>query len=318
MHSAFVPSMTPFTESDALNEDALRVHLRRLGAAGMGVYLGGSGSSEGYALSLDERRRVLEIGVEELKGVVPVRAMGVEPRTAKEMIAFAQMVATTGIDAVQLYPIDPGHGIMLRLNEHEAFYEAVLNEISMPVVLSMHHHAGYILPLDLVEKLLDRHPQIIGINYTFSDLGARGGVSLPGTRYVQGADSKYFVQLADLLRGRAELHAGSPSQILSVLALGGTGFLTSEGNIAPRMCMEIIHQWEKGDLSGVADAFLRFSRFQTQMAQFTLITGVKTALQVLGFPAGPAREPRQPLADDDRDHIARVLAEFNIAETEGF
>ena len=79
-------SLTPFTETGALDEPGLRAHLRRLGAAGIGVYLAGSGSGEGYTLTRDERRRVFDVGVEELGGQVPVRAMGVEPRTAAEVV----------------------------------------------------------------------------------------------------------------------------------------------------------------------------------------------------------------------------------------
>ena len=59
-------SLTPFTEDGDLDEPGLRAHLRRLGVAGIGVYLAGSGSGEGYTLTRDERRRVFDVGVEEL------------------------------------------------------------------------------------------------------------------------------------------------------------------------------------------------------------------------------------------------------------
>ena len=85
---SYTVSVTPFTEDGAFDEAATRGHLRRMAAAGIGVYLGGGGSGEGYVLSADEARRLLQIGVEELKGKVPVRAMGVEPRTSGEMIEF--------------------------------------------------------------------------------------------------------------------------------------------------------------------------------------------------------------------------------------
>ena len=108
--STFVISITPFTEDGAVDEVALRGHLRRMAAAGIGVYLGGGGSGEGYVLSPDETRRLLQIGVEELQGKVPVRAMGVEPRTSLDMIEYLEMVSGIGVDAAQIYSLDQGHG----------------------------------------------------------------------------------------------------------------------------------------------------------------------------------------------------------------
>ena len=108
--STFVVSLTPFTETGELDEGGLRAHLRRLGAAGIGVYLAGSGSGEGYTLSRDERCRVFEIGVAELGGKVPVRAMGVEPRTAAEVVTLAEDAVAAGLDATQVYSLDLGHG----------------------------------------------------------------------------------------------------------------------------------------------------------------------------------------------------------------
>jgi len=72
--STFVISLTPFSGDGTLDEHGFRLHLRRLAEAGIGVYLGGSGSGEGYTLTPAEVARILEIGAEELGGRVPVRA----------------------------------------------------------------------------------------------------------------------------------------------------------------------------------------------------------------------------------------------------
>jgi 4-hydroxy-tetrahydrodipicolinate synthase len=108
--AAFVISITPFDESGALDEKGFRAHLARLGEAGIGVYVAGGGSGEAYALSQAERRRVVELGVETLKGLVPIRSMGVEPRTAQEMVDFIEVAASCGVDAAQIYSLDYGHG----------------------------------------------------------------------------------------------------------------------------------------------------------------------------------------------------------------
>ena len=54
---AFVISMTPFDREGHLDENGLREHLRRLAAAGVGVYVGGGASGEGFTLSDDEATR---------------------------------------------------------------------------------------------------------------------------------------------------------------------------------------------------------------------------------------------------------------------
>jgi 4-hydroxy-tetrahydrodipicolinate synthase len=53
--STFVISLTPFTEDGALDDAGLRAHLARLRASGIGVYLAGSGSGEGYTLTRDRK-----------------------------------------------------------------------------------------------------------------------------------------------------------------------------------------------------------------------------------------------------------------------
>ena len=52
-YQCFTISITPFAADGTIDEAALRRHLRKLGDAGIGVYVGGGGSGEGYTLSQD-------------------------------------------------------------------------------------------------------------------------------------------------------------------------------------------------------------------------------------------------------------------------
>src|SRR6266568_2765762 len=107
--SAFVISITPFDETGEIDWDATRAHWRRFEEARVGVYVGGGGSGEGHALLPHEVDRLLALAAEELVGSVPTRAMGVEPRTAKQMIEFGRQVKGTGVEAMQIYSLDMGH-----------------------------------------------------------------------------------------------------------------------------------------------------------------------------------------------------------------
>jgi len=296
--STFVISLTPFTAAGALDEAGLRGHLGRLRESGIGVYLGGSGSGEGYTLAPDELRRVLEIGVEELAGHVPVRAMGVEPRTAGQMIELGALAADTGVDALQLYSLDQGHGNRPRPAELEHYLLDVLDAVALPVVVSTHQAAGYFLPVDLVARLVDRYDTIAGINVTNPDV-------------------TYLVRMIDAVGDRVAVHVGGPMQALSCLALGGTGYLSSEGNVAPRLCVSVVEAYGRGDLTVAHSSYARLMRLFAETRRLGGLSATKAMLELLGLPGGSPRPPRLPVDDATRAEISRVLDALDIRAVEG-
>ncbi len=297
MSSTHVISLTPFDAEEKLDEAALRAHLRRLREAGIGVYLAGSGSGEGYTLTEEETLRILEIGVEELKGHVPVRHMGVEPRTAREMLRLADIAAEAGVDAMQVYSLDVGHGHMPHRDEMDAYYNEVLSRMKLPAVISTHQSVGYFLPLDLLDDLVDRY-DVVGINVTTPDHG-------------------YLLRMIDRFASRVEIHCGGPMHALSILALGGTGYLSSEGNLAPKLCVSLVRHWDAGDLAAAADAYSRIMHLLELNGRYMHITATKTALSLLGLPGGIPRRPRLMLEGVAREDVRRVVEALNIAEVEG-
>src|SRR3954462_8588460 len=106
--SVVVITLTPFDEQGGLDEAAYRTQLRRLRDAGVSVYVAGSGTSEHYTFTPDELDPVLEISVEELKGKVPFRAMGCEPRLPREMITCMKYAERAKVDAAQIFSMEIG------------------------------------------------------------------------------------------------------------------------------------------------------------------------------------------------------------------
>jgi 4-hydroxy-tetrahydrodipicolinate synthase len=296
-HSTHVISLTPFDAEERLDEAGLRAHLRRLRESGIGVYLAGSGSGEGYSLTEEETLRILQIGVEELKGHVPVRHMGVEPRTAKEMIRLADIAAEAGVDAMQVYSLDVGHGHMPHRDEMNAYYHEVLSHMRVPAVISTHQSVGYFLPLDLLDELVGRY-DVVGINVTTPDHG-------------------YILRMIDRLGDRVEIHCGGPMHALSIMALGGTGYLSSEGNLAPKLCVSLITHWDNGDIAAASEAYSRIMHLLEVNGRYMHITATKTALSLLGLPGGYPRKPRLMLEGEAREDVRQVVEAQQIAEVEG-
>ena len=288
--STYVVSITPFAAGGELDEDGLRRHLRRMADAGVGVYLAGSGSGEGYTLGAAETARVLALGVEELHGRVPVRAMGVEPRTAAEMVRLARRAEAAGVDALQLYSLDQGHGNRPSSAELDRYCRTVLEETSLPVVLSTHESVGSLLPVDLVGALVRETDRVIGVNCSTTD-------------------TTYLLRLIEAVDGRADVHVGGPMHALTCLAMGGQGFVSSDANLAPRLCVAVIENWRAGDLAALAAAYRTLLRLYTATRELGGVTATKAALDLLGLAGGPPRPPRLPADDATRVVVQQRLVD---------
>jgi 4-hydroxy-tetrahydrodipicolinate synthase len=296
MNTAFVISITPFLADGALDEPGLRAHLRRMASAGVGVYVGGSGSGEGYSLSSGERDRVFEIAVEELSGRVPARAMGVEPRSAAEMVELASAAAKAGVDAVQVYSLDLGHGHLPSPGEVEQYLRDVFESVEVPLVVSTHQAAGYRVEPDLLASLLAEYPHIVGVNCTHPDLG-------------------YLASVVDAA-GARDVHVGGPAQALSAMALGATGYLTSEANLSPALCRRVADAFAAGDLGRAAAAYATVVRLSTLLYGHGGTRATKAVLNALGLPGGYPRPPQLPVAPSEAAAIverARALGALDPA-----
>jgi 4-hydroxy-tetrahydrodipicolinate synthase len=108
-----IPAMvTPVTSDGKINVEALKKLINYLIEGGVhGLFPIGS-QGEFYALTFEEKKRVIELVVEETRGRVPVYA-GTGAITTREAIALAKMAEAAGVSAVSVltpFFIDPVTG----------------------------------------------------------------------------------------------------------------------------------------------------------------------------------------------------------------
>src|SRR5262249_4487752 len=292
--NAFVMSITPFGEGDALDEAALRHHLRRLRDARVGVYIGSSASGEGFSLSKEELNRVLAIAVEELKGRVPVRAMGCEVRQTGEMVDFLWRASRHALDAVHIFAPEMGHGAKPTPAELDKYYSTVIEETSLPVVLSSYQTLGYDVPVAVIEQLLERFPQITGFVYG-------------------GRDIRYLCQAIERLADRIEVHCAGPANALTTLGLGGHGFMGHEGNLAPMLVASVISTFQSGDNAGLAKAFGALMGINAIHHRHG-VRSMKPLLRAFGLPGGTIRLPRLAISAEELNEVIEATDRLNIPE----
>jgi 4-hydroxy-tetrahydrodipicolinate synthase len=295
----FCMSQTPFQADGSLDEDGLRAHLQRLVTAGNGIYLGSGGAGEGHVLSVKESRRVYEIGVEEAKGKVPLYANPRESRTAEGMLEVANEAAAAGIDCVQFYQLDAGHGMIPTPKEQELYWHTLLDAVKIPVAISIHAYAGFMAPPDFLAGLCEQYPQIIAVN-------------------VMNSDVSYFMKLRDTLPERISLY-GSYVILMQVASLGAAGCLMAENNVIPNITQAIADSWRDGDLDKVAENAKNLQRFATIVSAWAPSTArwVKMALKVLDLGNGVLRPPYLLPSEDDQRRMLAAFDALGVRELEG-
>jgi 4-hydroxy-tetrahydrodipicolinate synthase len=147
----------------------------------------------------------------------------------------------------------------------------------------------------LVAELVEQHDGIIGVHCSHDDVTA-------------------IAALLDAVGDRVELHVGGPMHALSCLALGGNGFLSSEGNLAPRLCVSVVEAYGRDDFAASQDAYARLLRLHAGLRRLGGIAAVKCALELCGLPGGTVRPPRLPLDADRRAAVAALLDELDIRD----
>jgi 4-hydroxy-tetrahydrodipicolinate synthase len=292
-------SATPFQSDGSLDEEGLRSHIRRLVAARQGVYLGSGGAGEGHTLTVAELRRVYDIGVAEAKGKVPVCANPRESRSAAAMFEVAHQAIEAGVDLVQIYQLDAGHGMIPTQREQEAYFGELLSALNHPIAISIHALAGYRATSAFLADLCGRYQQIVAVN-------------------VMHPSNAYFVELRDALPPRVKLYT-MVTNLVQVLSLGAAGALLAESNILPNICQDLADAYEKGDMSRLSTTMMTIQRFDNIVDRWMPSTArwVKMAMKVLGLGNGVLRLPYLLPPDEDLRRMADAFAALRIAELEG-
>lgn len=297
--SQYCRTVTTFAPDGSLDEDALRQQLDRLANANIGVYLASGGSGESYAMTLDEIRRVYQIGVEVCKGRVPVYANPPEQHTADGVLLHSRLAIEGGCEVVNIYPIASWHGMRPTDAELRAYYDTILAEFKDPVAIAINPVLGYVPPARLMAEVIGKNPQVVAVNLTF-----------PGNEL-------YLVELKDLV-GREVPYFVTQVGCLSGFALGANGITSPHANILPKSFQRFLTLAEQGpsdELASVYAGLLRFMQLVERWRQ-GVARWEKMAMRVLKLPGGQGglRPPYQMPSEEELQAFAQGLLKVGLPE----
>lgn len=262
------PILTPLTDDEKFNEKEYRSQINRLIKAGVsGIFpLGTNG--EFYAFSKEEKIEIMKVAVDEVKARVPVYA-GTGCTTTKETIELSKIAKDLGVDVVSI--ISP-YFVGISQDDLYRHYSAIAESLDLPILLyNIPARTGNNIDYKTVEKLA-KYENIIGIKDSSGNFDNT-------LKYIENTNERLAVL------------AGSDSLILWTLMAGGAGAISGCSNVFPELMVSIYKLWSEGKIAEANEAQKKIRPFRNVMQMGNPNSVVKRAVNLLGYPVGPAREP---------------------------
>jgi 4-hydroxy-tetrahydrodipicolinate synthase len=281
--------ITPFTRSGALDEAATRTLARRQVAAGIHFLVPCGTTGESPTLTADERRRVVEISVEEASGraLVLAGAGGYDTREVVEAARAMEKAGAHGILSVTPYYNKPTpEGLV----QH---YKAVAGAVSVPVVLyNVPGRTGCnIDPATLVR--LTAIPNVVGVKE------ASGNIT----------------QMAEICRAVPPeflVLSGDDAITLPLMAIGGRGVISVASNEVPAEMVQMVEAAERGDF----ETARRWHQKLLPLMQINFVESnpgpVKFMMAAMGLCEEAFRLPMVPPGAAAREKVIAVMKDFGL------
>lgn len=261
-----------------------------------GLYLTGS-TGETFLMTPDEKKRVVDVVVEQNAGRVPlivhVGAIGTDMT-----IDLACHAEKAGADAVSSVP-----PFYYKFSQDEIFgyYSDVCSSCSLPMVIYNIALAG-LVDFDTIKRL-STIDAVSGIKYTAA------------TQYV-------LTQIKEEISPDFMVYSGFDEMAMGGVCCGADGCIGSFYNIIPEVFMNIYSAYAESDIGkmqywqkiGVATVMLAL--------RYPMIGAVKRILHWNGIETGFCRKPFLPLTEGQenelRDGLKAIKAKYDVKNVEMF
>ena len=284
LEGIWTPIPTPLTRNGRVDEKATRRLVDFHIEAGIDGLLPLGTSGEFALLSREERGVLVKTVAEEADSRVPVVA-GVSDPSIQNVLQFSSDAKEAGADGVIATPpyyfttTDEG-------NYHH--FKTISEAIDLPLLIyNIPEWTHSFVTPDTVQRLADEK-LVVGMKYTEYNF-------LNLVRFLKAG------------RNRISIFTGSDAMAYSNIELGGSGAIIGSANVAPKIASKIFDDYRKGDLKGARESQDKLLPVIEALGVGKYPAALKEAMNLIGFPVGPLKEPLQALSPADKTIVADHL-----------
>jgi len=283
--------VTPFDKNEDVDEGGFRKIINYLIDSGVhGLFPVGS-QGEFFSLTNEEKKRLIDIAVEETRGRVFVMP-NTGAITTRESIELSQYAEEAGADCVSV--ITP---FFISPNQEELYHHIkdICQSVKIPVLCYNNpgRTGGVALTPATLARLAEEVPNFAGIKDSSGDL-------------------TLVAEMIRLCPPHFKVIMGRDSLIYGALTYGATGAIAATANVAPKLIVGIYRAVKEGDFNKAKEYQRELAPLRTAFGLGTFPVVVKEALTMMGLPGGRCRKPIKPLDNEKKAQLRDVLANMGL------
>lgn len=274
------PAITIFDKEGEIDKEKTKKFIQHLINEGVhGIFIAGS-TGEAPLMNLDQRKEIIDIGVEAAAGKVPLLA-GTGHNSTRIAVELSKYAENAGADAVVVflphYPKPTQEGFY---EHYKAIGEAV--NISVFVYNCWEQYGVEIAPETVVRLAEEGYVQ--GIKDSTFDLD-------------------HISRVLRLTGGKITVFTGLETKVLPALALGADGSICTIGNLIPREMVEIYNLFRAGKIEEAGRKQLSIMGLFNILVSSVEMQVVKEGLKILRHDVGDSLMPADKIPADIKEKL---------------
>ena len=291
----YTPNVVPLDDRGEIHEAELRRYVDWLIQRGVhGLYPNGS-TGEFTRFTAEERRRIIEIIVDQTAGRVPVLAGAAEANT-RETIRACEHYYRLGVRAVAI--VSPFYYKLTPAGVYAYFKEIADHS---PVDVTLYNIPMFASPIDVptVARLAQECPRVVGIKDSSGDL------------------PHMMRMIAAVRPNRPEFSflTGWDAALMPMLLIGCDGGTNATSGVVPEITRKLYDLTLAGHLDQARDLQYRLLKlFDAMLYSAEFPDGFRAALSLRGIRAGAGRQPKSETQQLELSELSRQLQCLLAAE----
>jgi len=288
LYGVITAMVTPFDQNDQVDLGAVAKLTDWLIKKGVHCLYPTGTTGEMFLMSVEERKKIAETVVKTAAGRAVVY-IHTGAMTLKDTIELSRHAKEIGADGVGV--VTPSY---FGVNDREMveYYDGISKSLPKDYPLYLYgipQCASNDLKTDVVKKIVEKCPNVVGIKYSYSDM-------IRTSEYLQVKDDFSVV-------------VGTDRLFLPGLVLGCDGTVSGISGVCPEPFVAVYDAFLKGDLAEarkmqrVAYGFCELLKNGSNMGYF------KAALKFRGLDVGHMRRPLMDITAAEAEELTRKLEE---------